>query len=455
MAEINTRIILRNDTAEAWKNSELKLKGGEAAVEVVNGKAKLKIATTDNQSFADAPYIGGAEANVFQIELTADETDIEAAIEEEVGDTELAIGDIAIVKAPIADGKYSYTSYIYEKFVNAETNAETFAWTAMDGNYNAANVYTQKDITLTSAVGNYAKDYKINAGTSLETLLSGLLQKEEEPGTPSKPTASISVSGNNGEVGAEYTVPTAKLSIGGVGSYTYGPATGIVFNIGDIKLAEGAEPTTASNYVTNSAQVSAKTNNLLSLKATGDKVKYVDGDTKYTFSGSAAYQAATASPVTNLGNPSKTQSAIAAGSCTISDQTATFTGWRKMFMGAVAKTATINSATIRGIGNATTTNVISEKAVKNTAKTFTAPVGTEKILIAWPRSLSTSAPTVEYFTMSWEGFGDFALAAEKVKVADAAGVTLADSNTKDEYIVYAYTPADPLKADTQFRVTLK
>ena len=82
MAEINTRIILRNDTAEAWKNSELKLKGGEAAVEVVNGKAKLKIATTDNQSFADAPYIGGAEANVFQIELTADETDIEAAIEE-------------------------------------------------------------------------------------------------------------------------------------------------------------------------------------------------------------------------------------------------------------------------------------------------------------------------------------------------------------------------------------
>ena len=160
MAEIKTRIILRNDTAENWENSEVKLKKGESAVEIVDGKAKLKIATADDQSFASAAYVGGAEANVFQVELAADETDIEAAIDEVVGDTELAVGDIAIVKATIGDSdKTSYTSYVYDKFVDEE-GAETFAWTAMDGNYSATNVYLNKSIKLTSAVGNYAKDYK-------------------------------------------------------------------------------------------------------------------------------------------------------------------------------------------------------------------------------------------------------------------------------------------------------
>ena len=148
MAEINTRIILRNDTAANWEDSEVKLKAGEAAVEIIDGKAKLKIATADDQGFAAAPYVGGAEANVFQVELTADETDIEAAISKVVGDTELAVGDIAIVKATIGDSdKTSYTSYVYDKFVD-EDGTETYVWTAMDGNYSATNVYLNKSIKL-------------------------------------------------------------------------------------------------------------------------------------------------------------------------------------------------------------------------------------------------------------------------------------------------------------------
>lgn len=457
MAELNTVIRLRHDETANWNSSEKILDKGEFGLEYLeDGTVKIKAGDGEHK-FSELNYVGSdvKPAEVYQSEALAstNETDDITVIEGLIPEgTEVQNGDIAIVKRYLTGttGAITYTSYVYDETVEGDVK-----WIAMDGNYSASNVFLKNKITLTSALGNYTKNQTIAAGTSLESVLSGLMQKEEEPATPTKPSASIAVSGNNGEVGTEYTVPTAKLSIGGVGSYTYGPATGIVFNIGDVKLAEGAEPTTATNYVTNTAKVTAKTDNLLSLKATGDKVKYIDGDTQYTFSGSAAYQAATASPQTNLGNPSKTQVAIAAGSCAITDQTATFTGWRKMFMGAVAKNATINSATIRGIGNATTTNVISEKAAKNAAKTFTAPVGTEKILIAWPRSLSTNAPSVEYFTMSWEGFGDFTLAAEKVKVADAAGTILDDTKTNDEYIVYAYTPADPLKADTQFRVTLK
>ena len=47
MAEIKTRIILRNDSADAWKDSEVELQQGEAAVEIKDGKAKVKIATAD------------------------------------------------------------------------------------------------------------------------------------------------------------------------------------------------------------------------------------------------------------------------------------------------------------------------------------------------------------------------------------------------------------------------
>jgi hypothetical protein len=117
-----------------------------------------------------------------------------------------------------------------------------------------------------------------------------------------------------------------------------------------------------------------------------------------------------------------------------------------MFMGTVAKDAEINSDTIRGL------TLVNEQANKNT-KEFTAVVGTEKILIAFPRSISTAKPTVQYFTMSWEDFGDFTLAADKVQVADAAGELTTNDTYK--YMVYAYTPADPLKADTKFKVTLQ
>ena len=47
-------------------------------------------------------------------------------------------GDIAIVKDPIADGVYQYTAYVYNGS----------AWAAMDGNYNANNVYFDEDLLL-------------------------------------------------------------------------------------------------------------------------------------------------------------------------------------------------------------------------------------------------------------------------------------------------------------------
>ena len=58
-------------------------------------------------------------------------------------------GDIAIVKEYIVEAfatgeeKYEYTAYVYE-------HPE---WIAMDGNYNAENVYFDSDIIVTTKVG--------------------------------------------------------------------------------------------------------------------------------------------------------------------------------------------------------------------------------------------------------------------------------------------------------------
>ena len=449
MATLNTIIQLRQGTTAEWNDSTVILKAGEMGLEyLTDGSVKIK-AGNGTDLWGALAYIDN-NANVYQVELEEGDLDDIAAIERVVNGAKKQNGDVAIVKSTFADDKISYTSYVYDDEFDVKNedgtypDGSTFGWSAMDGNYSASNVFIQKNIKLTKEVGNYAKDYNIAAGTSLEAILSGLLQKESQP-TASVPTAEIKVSGSSGEVGSTYSAPTAKLNINGVGSYTYGPATGIVFNIGDIKLAEGADPTTASNYITNDKKVTAKTTGLLELNAIGGTVKFTDASKTYTFSGSAAYQAATSSPVTNLGNPSNV-SAIPAGNCDISDVTATFTGWRRMYMGAVAKDAEINSDTIKAITE------IKGQASKTTQE-FTAKVGTEKILIAFPRNISTKAPKVQYFTMNWEDFGDFTLVADKVQVADAAGELTTNDNYK--YMVYAYAPADPLKADTNFKVTLQ
>lgn len=51
---------------------------------------------------------------------------------------EAKVDDIFVVKTLISDGKYSYTAYVYNGT----------AWGAMDGNYNAENVYFADDLTI-------------------------------------------------------------------------------------------------------------------------------------------------------------------------------------------------------------------------------------------------------------------------------------------------------------------
>lgn len=155
MAEMNTVIQLRNDTADKWateKGQATPLKPGEVAVEIVDGKAKIKIGTSEDSTFGNTEYFGSdvKESQVYQSEaLTAsDEQDDETVIESLIPEgTEVQNGDIAIVKRYIdgQSGAISYTSYVYDS---------DLGWTATDGNYSASNVFFKEDLMTTTAVGN-------------------------------------------------------------------------------------------------------------------------------------------------------------------------------------------------------------------------------------------------------------------------------------------------------------
>ena len=441
MAELKTIITLRQGTTAEWANSEVVLKLGEMGLEyLVDGQVKIK-AGDGEHLWADLSYVGSdvKAANVFQVELAEGEIDdiaaIEAAVEAEAAEKQ--DGDVAIVKALIADGKYSYTSYVYEAALDVEGNASC-GWSAMDGNYSAANVFLKNKIELAGSfdkVGNYNKGKTISAGTSLEALLSGMLQQELNP-SASIPTASISVSGSNGEVGTSYTLPTATLKIDSVGSYTYGPATGITFAIGDVELKQG------SNSKKNESVMGQ--DSTIKLAATDTATLYTDSAKSYKFTATASHSEG-AVPVTNLGNEYP-DAKIAAGDITIADKTATFTGWRRIFGGGTTA-ADINSANIRALAQLKKTSDSVPTTSGGKGIVFNAAQGSTKVVFAYPSSWTTKTPKFEIFTMAWgatEGFEK-----STVNVADARG----GENGLKEYTVYTYTPATPLAAEnTQYCV---
>ena len=159
-----------------------------------------------------------APAKIFQIERTAAHANDMDAIAEVVGEeTVLTTGDMAIVKMLIATGKYQYTAYVH-------TGAE---WAAMDGNYNADNVYFDQDLITSFAMGNIKLSNGMATipamGKNLSEVWESIYVKEIN--TDLKGTApSCSMSGNSTKyylVGATSETQTITLGLN-KGSYDYG-----------------------------------------------------------------------------------------------------------------------------------------------------------------------------------------------------------------------------------------
>lgn len=403
---LKTRILLRNDETANWLNNQnTVLKKGEAGVEfLANGKTKIKIGD-GVKKWSELPYVDGEDivkAQVFQIEAQAEQDDI-TAIATAVGDAVLQSGDIVIIKRVIASEKYQYTAYVYNGI----------SWCAMDGNYNAENVYFDKDLVTTSAIGNITltngQATIATAGKNLKQVFDTIFVKEKNPSV-TQPSVGVTL-GNAGEkeVGTKI-IPSYTTSFNG-GKYEFGPATGCNPISWSVTDSDGSAPLTT---------------------ATGKFAEItVADDTNYKVNATVNYSEG-AIPVTNVGNE-YASGKIVAGSRSVTSSA--ITGYRNSFYGTLTEKGELTSDIIRSLSK-------SNKALIN-GNTFdiTIPVGAMRVVFAYPATLRdvTSVKDVNGLnaeisgafrksTLSVEGLNNFQGIDYKVYVTDFAEA-VATANT--------------------------
>ena len=403
---LKTRILLRNDETANWlKNQNTVLGQGEAGVEfLANGKTKIKIGD-GVKKWSELPYVDGEDivkTQVFQIEAQAEQEDL-TAIANAVGDAVLQSGDIAIIKRVIASEKYEYTAYVYNGTV----------WCAMDGNYNAENVYFDKDLVTTSAIGNITlingQATIATTGKNLKQVFDTIFVKEKNPSV-TQPSVSVSLAGAGAkEVGTKVT-PSYTATFN-AGKYEFGPATGCSITSWSVTDTNNAEPLNT---------------------ATGSFAEItVADDTNYKVTATGNFNEGVI-PVTNVGNE------YAAGKIAAGSKSATssaITGYRNSFYGTLTEKGELTSDIIRSLGK-------SNKALKN-GNTFdiTIPVGAMRVVFAYPATLRdvTSVKDVNGLnaeisgaftksTLSVEGLNNFQGINYKVYVTDFAEA-VATANT--------------------------
>ena len=291
-----------------------------------------------------------APAKIFRAERTPDHESDEDAIAEQVGEATLTAGDMAIVKTPIAGGKYQHTAYVH--------NGE--AWIAMDGNYDAKNVLIGSNIVL---AGDYGKDSRgdtltrignkkigdsFAAGTSLHSILMDILSQRLQP-SATNPSATVVLTnkGSNGghvivEVGTSIA-PTYKTTFSD-GKFTYDEVTGCTSTAATVYL-DGVSGVTAS--------IAANALN----GATGTLPSYVVNHTSAKYlKTSYGWTASTITPKDNLGDPCTNDAKINASSTNdVKSSSHYIQGFRNYWYGFISTTDT-DGATISRITDSTSAN---------------------------------------------------------------------------------------------------
>lgn len=397
MATLNTRIILRNDSTANWlTNESTVLLKGEVGIEfLADGKVKVKIGD-GTKTWAQLDYFGGEESKTFQVNSL-----------DEITDTDLAVGDTAIVKTAIytdaeneANNKYSYTGYVYNGS----------AWAAMDGNYSADNVYFEDDMLVTKEIGyitlTNGQGTIPSKGKNLSEVFEAMFVKEQNP-TTTQPSVNLTFSQAGAyEVGS--VVSPSYSTTFNAGSYTYGPETGVTVTSWEISDTAGNTASTASGSFAD-VTVTDTTNYKITAKAnhTEGAIPLTNKKNEYAAGKIAA------------GNKSKVSSAI--------------TGYRSFFYGVLDTSSTeapLTSEIVRGLTNG---------GAYNASKTFTlnGSATAKRIVIAIP-SNSTRTGLKEVILTSAM---NTPVTDSYIKTTSAVQVEGVNGATAIDYNVYCYEPA--------------
>jgi len=361
-----------------------------------------------------------AAHNTIECIAQAGRTDIESISANIPEGMVLHAGDTAIVKREIGDGtdKYQYTAYVYDT-----SDPDNKKWVAMDGNYNASNVYLESDITLAgnyTQVGNLTKSQTGTAtfatkGKSVAEALTEIFSKKLQPTTPTLPAVTLTFAQAGAyEVGSVVS-PAYSASLS-AGSYQYGPATGITAESWEISDTAGNTGDTATG--------------------TFADVTVADG-TNYKITAKATYpQGAIAKD--NLGGDSDPVVRIEAGSAT--KTSGAITGYRNTFYGATNDKAELTNEIIRGLTK-------SNKALSN-GSTFTIsiPQNAQRVIFAYPATLEDVASVKDVNGLNAE----IASAFTKSEMT----ITGAGNDEGIAYKVYVTEYADPAEKANTYTVKI-
>ena len=409
--ELNTRIQLKHGLAASWTKNNPVLLAGEIGIETDTLKMKVGDGTTHWSALG---YLGADANDILAIINENRDSCTTVEVAEGQSDTEALAtisnpknGDTAVLVKVISGDKKSYTAFVYDN-----------AWKAMDGNYNASNVYFDKDLTYTVQFGTLAQPSGSGtfsaAGKNVEQVLSSLMAQEANP-SKSNPAVSFSVQDGFGtfEIGTKKNLTyTAALS---AGSYTYGPATGITAQTWEVSCTgvSGTKSTATGTFENVVAEATAKK---ITAKAT-----YNEG----------------AVPVTNLGNPYPAGK-IAAG--TASKDSNELKGVRYMFWGPMTDAdMALNSANIRALAH-------KQASGTGTLGTFGAGAGAKKVVVAVPAGRKITKVLMP------SALNDD-VTALFVKQGSQSSVEGAEGYTAAAYDVYVYQPAS-IDAGETYSVTI-
>ena len=396
--QVNIRLITRNDTAENWTTKNPVLLEGEMGLVRETGLIKVGDGTTAWNNLSYINDLSTVTANHYEGTAAEGETDT-AVIARVLGETVAEKDDTFIVKRVISGAKTSYTAYVYDGT----------KWAAMDGNYDASNVYFDNDFVATAPIGVVeipaSGSTTISAaGKSVKDVLAGIFAKEQEP-TVTNPAVSITASANKAYEAGTKVSPSYSASLS-AGSYKYGPATGITAKTWSVTNSGSDETLTTATGTF--AEITVADNTNLSITAT------------------ATYDAG-AMPKTNIGKEAPAKQ-IKAGSASATTS-AKITGYRNLFYGVV-NTENLTSDVIRGL---------TKGGAYTTSKTFDVNVTTADavgIVVAYPSNVPRSGISKVLLTTSMN-----ADVTADYKVTTNVDVEGANGYTAQSYKVYLYKPA--------------
>ena len=418
---LNTKIIIRNDTAEVWTTKNSILSKGEFGVENDTNKFKIGDGST---AWNDLAYAGADQAAIEDIiaqnrdslykytRTDASQSDADA-ISAALGENTAVQGDIVVITTTVEGSTYEQSAFMYDGT----------QWAAMTGKVDADKVILQNDITMAgnyTQVGNLTKEQTKTAtfatkGKSVAEALTEIFSKRLQPTITSNPAVTLTFGQAKAyEVGTTVS-PTYSASLS-AGSYTYGPATGITATSWEISDTAGNTADTASGSF-------------------ADVV--VTDNTNYKITAKANYGAG-AVAVDNLGATSSPEIKIAAGSAT--KTSGAITGYRNTFYGTVTEKAEVTSTIIRGLTK-------SNQALSNGSSfTVTIPVGAVRVIFAYPATLQDVSSVKDANGLNAEIKSAFTKSSITVAGAGA--------DTGIAYKVYVTSFAEPVAESNSYTVKI-